>query len=182
MLLHRLRFRQLILVLLLQTQLLVLPVTTMRRRLPLIRLVHRLQLWPLPKPQLKRLPWFQPLPLPLVLPLRQLPLELPLVQPLALPVLVPPRVQVLVVVLQVRAVVREPHRPVLPVVQLPPRRVVPAQAAQVLVAVRVVLVAVKASKAMAETFKRSMSNTMNTKLKMSVGATSSPCSTSRLCD
>jgi hypothetical protein len=177
----------LILVLLLQTQLLVLPVTTMRRRLPLIRLVHRLQLWPLPKPQLKRLPWFQPLPLPLVLPLRQLPLELPLVQPLALPVLVPPRVQVLVVVLQVRAVVREPHRPVLPVVQLPPRRVVPAQAAQVLVAVRVVLVAVapvpvKAAKAMAETFKRSMSNTMNTKLKMSVGATSSPCSTSRLCD
>jgi hypothetical protein len=160
----------------------------MHRRLPLIRLVHRLQLWPLPKPQLRRLPWFQPLPLPLVPPLRQLPRPvLPLVQQLARPVLVPPRAQVLVVALQVRVVVRELHRPVLPVVQLPLRRVVPAQAAQVLVAVRVVLVAVapvpvKAAKVMEETFKRSMSNTMNTKLKMSVGATSSPCSTSRLCD
>jgi hypothetical protein len=97
MLLLRLRFQQLILVLLSQTLPSVLPVMTAHHRLLSIRYLLRLQLLLLPKPQPKRLLLFQPWPLPLVLqqpPQRREPRP---VQPLVLPVLALPRVRAAVV-------------------------------------------------------------------------------------
>jgi hypothetical protein len=85
MLLLRLRFQQLIRVLLLQTLPSVLLVTTAHHRLLSIRYLLKPQLLLLPKPQPKRLLLFQPWPLPLVLqqpPQRREPRP---VQPLVLP-------------------------------------------------------------------------------------------------